>query len=83
MARKKKKNWRKHLQAQRRIGRYEASIEATGIEARLRVRLPAQTWEQVEATWGEMKAEDACLPQQRRDYLIQVADRHAVSLVGV
>jgi hypothetical protein len=30
---RKRKNWRKHLEKQRRIARYEASIEAEVIEA--------------------------------------------------
>jgi hypothetical protein len=39
---RKRKNWRKYLQRQRRIARYEASIEAEAIEARLEAQLPAE-----------------------------------------
>lgn len=79
---RKRKNWRKHLQQQRQIARYEASIEAQAIEARLQVRLFPQVWDEIEATWAAMADWDAYLPEQRRDYLIWVADRHNVSLAG-
>jgi hypothetical protein len=79
----RKRNWRKHLQRQRQIARYEASIEAEAIEARLQANLPSQVWDEVEAEWQTRDDQDAYLPQQRRDYLIQVATQHNVSLAGV
>lgn len=80
---RKRKNWRKHLRRQRQIARYKAGIEAQAIEARLQVRLLPQVWDEIEATWAAMDNWDAYLPEQRRDYLIRVADQHNVSLAGV
>jgi hypothetical protein len=80
---RRQKNWRKYLQTQRRLDRYGASIEAQSIEARLRAQLPPRVWDEVEATWATMDDWEAYLPQQRRDYLIKVADQHDVSLAGI
>jgi hypothetical protein len=80
---RKRTSWRKHLHKQRQIARYEASLEAQAIEARLQAQLPTPAWDEVEAEWQARDDPDACLPQQRRDYLVRVATRFDVSLAGV
>ena len=67
---RKKRNWRKHLQQQRRIARYEASIEVVRLEARLQMQLNAEAWAEVQARWQALPDLDACLPQQRRDFML-------------
>ena len=67
---RKKRNWRKHLSQQRRIARYEASIEVVQIETRLQMRLSPQAWDEIEARWQAMDDLDACLPEQHRDFLL-------------
>ena len=68
---RKRKNWRKHLSRQRQIDRYDASIEVVRIEARLQMRLSSQAWDEIEARWEALPDLDACLPEQRRDFLLQ------------
>jgi hypothetical protein len=60
-----------------------ASAEAKSIEARLQAQLPGQVWDEVEAEWQAKDDREAYLPQQRRDFLIEVASRHGVSLAGI
>jgi hypothetical protein len=79
----RKKNWKKYLQQQRRIERYAAGIEAVAVEARLRVQLSAEVWDEVEARWAGLDDSEAHLPQQRLRFLEKVAREHKVSLVGV
>lgn len=79
---RRRKSWRKRLEKQRQIARYEASLEARAIAARLQAQLPGEIWDEVETDWQARKDLDACLPQQRRDYLIGVATRFNVSLAG-
>lgn len=80
---RKRTSWRKHLHKQRQTARYEASLEAQAIEARLQAQLPIEIWDEVEAEWQTQDDRDAHLPQQRRDYPIRVATRFNVSLTGV
>ena len=68
--RKKRKNWRKHLSHQRRIARFDASLEVVESEARMQVRLSPQAWDAIEARWQALPDLDACLPEQRRDFLL-------------
>ena len=68
--RKKRKNWRKHLAQQRWIARYDASIEVVRLETQLQMRLSPQAWDEIEARWQAMDYLDACLPEQRRDFLL-------------
>jgi hypothetical protein len=70
-----RKNWREHLQRQRRIARYEASLEATVVEARLQVNLSREQWREIESKWTQKDDLDAYLPQQRLDFLIGEARR--------
>jgi hypothetical protein len=79
----RKKNWKRYLQQQRRIERYTAGIEAVAVEARLKVQLPAEVWDEVEARWAALDDSEAYLPQQRLRFLEKVAREHDVSLVGV
>jgi hypothetical protein len=71
----RRKNWREHLRRQRRIARYEASLEATVIEARLQANLSWKQWCEIESKWMQKDDLDAYLPQQRLDFLIGEA-RH-------
>lgn len=69
------KTWRKHLQLQRRNERYDASLWATIIEAKLQAALNPEEWEEIEAKWSAEDDWDAYLPQQRRDFLVAEANR--------
>ena len=69
--RKKRKNWRRHLQQQRYIDTYMASIEVVRLETRLQMRLSPQAWDEIEARWQALPDLDVCFPQQRRDFLLQ------------
>lgn len=79
----RRKNWRRQLQMARTVDRLGASTEATAIEARLQARLAPQVWNEVESEWKSKDPLDSYLPQQRRDFLVTVADRHDVSLAGI
>lgn len=67
---RKRKNWRKHLSRQRQISNHNASIEVVQLETRLQMRLSPQTWDALEARWNALPDLDACMPQQRRDFLL-------------
>jgi hypothetical protein len=67
--------WQQHLQTQRRIDRYNASLWARIIEAKLKVALTPEEWAEIEAKWDAEDDLDAYLPQQRRDFLVSEADR--------
>lgn len=66
----KSRNWRKHLSQQRRIARYNASIEAVKVETRLRMRLSRQALDELEARWQALPDLDACFPEQRLNFLL-------------
>ena len=65
------KRKRMHLARQRRIDRFDASLEVVEIEARMQVRLSPQAWEEIEARWQDLPDIEACLPEQRRDFLLE------------
>jgi hypothetical protein len=70
-----RKNWRQYLRRQRRIARYEASLEASVVEARLQANLSQEQWREIESKWTQKDDLDAYLPQQRLDFLVGEAHR--------
>lgn len=72
---RRRKSWREHLRRQRRIARYETSLVATVIEARLQSSLSREQWREIESKWTQKDDLDAYLPQQRLDFLIGEARR--------
>jgi hypothetical protein len=70
--RRKRKTWHSHLSQQRRIDSYNVSIEIVRIEARMKARpqLTPQAWAEMEARWQALPDLDACMPEQRRDFLL-------------
>lgn len=70
-----KRNWRQKVQMQRREDRYNASLWAGVIEAKLQAALSPEAWAEIEAAWQTKDDLEAYLPEQRRDFLVAEAQR--------
>lgn len=72
----------KSIESIRAQGRYEAACEAERIAARLQVRLGPEQWQGIVEEW-ERKSNVVGLPDEQRNFLIEIAGRYSVSLAGI